>query len=57
MKKLPEIIAEVGVNYFDIATKESLLPVEAAKLMVLKAKEAGADAVKRALKELLESRR
>lgn len=46
MKKLPEFIVEIGVNYFDIAAKESLPLVEAAKLMVLKAKEAGADAVK-----------
>jgi len=40
------IIAEIGVNYYDIAKKENLSLMEAAKLMVKKAKESGADAVK-----------
>lgn len=42
----PFIIAEIGVNYYDIATKEKIEPIEAAKLMVKEAAEAGADAVK-----------
>lgn len=40
------IIAEVGVNYYDIAKKERITPMEAAKLMIDKAHENGADAVK-----------
>lgn len=40
------IIAEIGVNHFDIATSYNLSIIEAAKLMVLRAKEAGANAVK-----------
>ena len=40
------IIAEIGVNFYDIATKENISPIEAAKLMIIKAKENGADAVK-----------
>jgi len=40
------LIAEVGVNYYDIATKEGITPMEAAKLMIDKAKEAGIHAVK-----------
>ncbi len=40
------IIAEVGVNYHDIAVKEKITPIEAAKLMITKAKEGGAHAVK-----------
>jgi N-acetylneuraminate synthase len=42
----PYIIAEVGVNYYDIAEKMHISFFEAAKLMILKAKEGGADAVK-----------
>ena len=42
----PFIIAEIGVNYYDIATKNNISLIDAAKLMVLKAKEAGADAAK-----------
>ena len=42
----PVVIAEIGVNYYDIANKENLTPYEAAKLMILKAKGAGADIVK-----------
>jgi N-acetylneuraminate synthase len=40
------LIAEIGVNYFDIAEKRDIKPLEAAKKMVKKAKESGADAVK-----------
>lgn len=40
------LIAEIGVNYYDIAVKEKISNLEAAKLMCKKAKEAGADAVK-----------
>lgn len=39
-------IAEIGVNYYDIARKENITPMEAAKLMIKKAKEAGVHAVK-----------
>ena len=40
------LIAEIGVNYYDIATKENITPMEAAKLMIKEAKEAGIHAVK-----------
>ena len=40
------LIAEIGVNYYDIATKEGITPMEAAKEMILRAKEAGIHAVK-----------
>ncbi|MCF0128013.1 MAG: N-acetylneuraminate synthase family protein [Pseudobutyrivibrio sp.] len=40
------LIAEVGVNYYDIARDQGISPMEAAKLMCLKAKEAGIHAVK-----------
>lgn len=40
------LIAEIGVNYYDIATKLNITPLEAAKLMVLDAKNAGIHAVK-----------
>ncbi|MHA1725132.1 MAG: N-acetylneuraminate synthase family protein [Promethearchaeota archaeon] len=40
------IIAEIGVNYYDIASKEKISPIEAAKLMITSAKEGGAHAVK-----------
>lgn len=42
----PFIIAEIGVNYYDIAMKENIENVEAAKLMIREASKAGADAVK-----------
>ena len=42
----PYIIAEIGVNYYDIAKKQNISLMAAAKLMVKEAKEAGADAVK-----------
>lgn len=40
------LIAEIGVNYYDIAEKEGISPMEAAKLMVRQAGEAGIPAVK-----------
>ena len=40
------LIAEIGVNYYDIASKEGITPMEAAKLMIKEAKEAGIHAVK-----------
>src|SRR5699024_3334436 len=40
------LIAEIGVNYYDIAVKEKITPMEAAKLMIKEAKDAGIHAVK-----------
>ena len=40
------LIAEIGVNYYEIAEKYELTPLEGAKLMIREAKKAGADAVK-----------
>lgn len=40
------LIAEIGVNYYDIAVKEGISPMEAAKLMIKEAKDAGIHAVK-----------
>lgn len=40
------LIAEIGVNYYDIAKKYQITNMEAAKLMIQKAKEAGIHAVK-----------
>lgn len=40
------LIAEIGVNYYDIATKEGITNMEAAKLMVKEAAAAGIHAVK-----------
>ena len=40
------LIAEIGVNYYDIATKEGITPLAAAKEMVKAAKDAGVHAVK-----------
>lgn len=42
----PFIVAEAGVNYYDIAKKENIEPIEAAKLMIKEAAAAGADAIK-----------
>lgn len=42
----PYLIAEIGVNYYDIAKKENISNMDAAKLMVKEAKDSGADAVK-----------
>lgn len=40
------LIAEIGVNYYDIARKMNITPLKAAKLMVKKARDAGVHAVK-----------
>ena len=40
------LIAEIGVNYYDIALRDNVSPVQAAKKMISEAKEAGAHAVK-----------
>lgn len=40
------LIAEIGVNYYDIAKKMNITPMEAAKLMIDEAKKAGIQAVK-----------
>jgi N-acetylneuraminate synthase len=40
------LIAEIGVNYYDIATKLGISLMDAAKLMIKEAKEAGIHAVK-----------
>jgi sialic acid synthase SpsE len=40
------LIAEIGVNYYDIAKKNKISPMEAAKLMIQEAKESGIHAVK-----------
>ena len=43
---LPFVIAEAGVNYYDIAASLDIEPLEAAKLMISEAKKAGAGAIK-----------
>ncbi len=40
------IIAEIGVNYYDIATRDGISPMDAAKKMIDEAASAGADAAK-----------
>ena len=40
------LIAEIGVNYYDIAQKLNISPMQAAKLMVAEACNAGIHAVK-----------
>lgn len=42
----PFIVAEAGVNYYDIAKKENIEPIEAAMLMIKEAADARADAIK-----------
>jgi len=42
----PFIIAEIGVNYYDIAAKKKITLMDAAKQMIAQAKEGGAHAVK-----------
>lgn len=42
----PFLIAEVGVNYYDIAAKEGISPIKAAERMIEEAAKAGTDAVK-----------
>jgi N-acetylneuraminate synthase len=44
--KRPFLIGEIGVNFYDIAKKENITPMDAAKLMIKEAKNAGIDAVK-----------
>lgn len=46
MRKAPYIIAEMGVNFYDTAREMNISPLEAAKLYIKKAKEAGVDAAK-----------
>ena len=45
-KSKPFVIAEIGVNYYDISKKEQISPLDAAKKMIIEAADAGADAVK-----------
>ena len=40
------IIAEIGVNFFDISKKYTISPLDACKLMIIEAKNNGANAVK-----------
>lgn len=40
------LIAEIGVNYYDIAKKMNITPIDAAKFMILSAHNAGIHAVK-----------
>jgi sialic acid synthase SpsE len=42
----PYLIAEIGVNFYDIAESEKIDPFDAATLMIDEAKKAGCDAVK-----------
>lgn len=42
----PFVIAEIGVNYYDIAKKHDLTLLDAIKKMIMEAKNAGANAVK-----------
>lgn len=42
----PYVIAEIGVNYYDIAVQHNITPLEAAKLMINEASKAGANAAK-----------
>ena len=44
--KKPFLIGDIGVNYYEIAEKEEISLVDAAKLMILEAKKCGLDAVK-----------
>ena len=44
--KRPFLIGEIGVNFYDITKKENITPMDAAKLMIKEAKNAGIDAVK-----------
>lgn len=45
-KQKPFLIAEIGVNYYDIAKKENISNIDAAKLMIKEAKDSGCHAVK-----------
>ena len=44
--KKPFLIAEIGVNFYDIAEKDGISDMDAAKLMIDEAKSCGIDAVK-----------
>ena len=44
--KYPYLIAEIGVNFYDIAKKEGMSDIDAAKYMIDEAKSCGVDAVK-----------
>ena len=44
--KQPFLIAEIGVNFYDVAEKEGISDMDAAKLMINEAKSCGIDAVK-----------
>lgn len=44
--RYPFLIAEIGVNFYDIAEKEGISDMDAAKLMIDEAKSCGVDAVK-----------
>ena len=44
--KKPFLIADIGVNYYDIAQKDEISDIDAAKLMISEAKKVGIDAVK-----------
>ena len=44
--KLPYLIAEIGVNFFDTAKVEKISPLEAAKKFIQEAKRSGVNAVK-----------
>jgi len=46
MRKIPYLIAEMGVNFYDTARELGITPLEAAKLYIRKAKEAGVNAAK-----------
>lgn len=45
-RKKPYVIAEIGVNFYDTARELKITPLEAAKLYIDKAAEAGIDAAK-----------
>jgi len=44
--KSPYLIAEIGVNFYDTAKQQNISPLDAAKLYIREAKNAGIDAVK-----------
>ena len=43
--KYPYLIAEIGVNFYDIAKKEGMSDMAAAKFMIDEAKECGIDSI------------
>ena len=43
---MPYVIAEMGVNFYDTAREMEITPLEAAKLYIDKAAEAGVDCAK-----------